>query len=1136
MECPKCQHENSFNAKFCEECAEPLMRRCGNCDGCVSFTAKFCPHCGHAQGDITGNIRFASPESYTPRHLAEKILISRAAVEGERKHVTVLFADITGSMELLVGRDAEAAQQLLFEPVLERMMEAVHRYEGTVHRVMGDGIMALFGAPIAVEDHAVRACYAGLRMQQAVSRYAEEVQRSHGVQLTIRVGVNSGEIVVRAIGNDLHMDFTVVGRTVHLASRMEQMAKPGSVLTTADTLRLAEDYVAVKPLGDVMVKGLADPVRVYEVTDVGPARTRLQAAAGHGLTRFVGRHAELEQLIRAQRLAGQGHGQVIAIVGEAGMGKSRLVHEFLRSQHTADWLILETTSPSYGRATPYLPVIELLRRYAQISSDDSTQSIREKVSDKILSLDFALQDSLPPLLDLLDALDEDHPFRSLDPPQHRHHTYQAVTRLLLRESCKQPVIMVIEDLHWHDPLSLGLLNELVTATPSARLLLVVTYRPEFPDDFGNSPNYHQLRLDPLTNPGLAELLQALLGSDASLTAVKCLLAERTTGNPFFIEEIARALADTGVIKGMRGSYFLATPFADIEVPPTVRAVLAARIDALPIAEKRLLEEAAVIGYNVAFSLLLEICELAENRLRGLLDNLQAAEFLHATQIFPDLQYAFKHALTHDVAYSGVLHERRRNIHARVVDATEKRYGDRLSEQVERLAHHALRGELWEKAVHYLRLAGGKAAARSALLDARTWFEQALELLEAHPDIRAGLEQAFDIRLEFRPVLRQFGEGRKMLDHLRQAEAIAEELQDDRRLGQVCAAMTTVYSTLGELNEALATGGRALHIATRLGDLRLAIAATLYLHQAYHYRGEYERVAAGATDILEALPADWVHERFDMSFSASVAGRVWLIMSLAELGRFAEAAKYEAEAIRFAESSEHVFTICWAHFAASMMHFLRGDWEMARSRVDRWITTLRSANVPMQISWAVAASAWALAQLGEASEALNVIREAEQLLDREAASGIVAYGGWAYGAVGRACLLLGRPDEARRLADRALESSRQQPGFTAHALHLLGDTAIYPHGFDAEKGVAHYHNALLLAQLHCMRPLVAHCHFGLGKLYHHIGETEHAGDNFAAASRMYREMEMDFWLHQTKAEMRDSKGFRLFGREQSRENP
>jgi class 3 adenylate cyclase/tetratricopeptide (TPR) repeat protein len=1072
---------------------------------------------------VADTTRFASPKSYTPQHLAEKILTSRAALEGERKHVTVLFADIKGSMELLADRDAEAAQKLLFDPVLDRMIEAVHRYEGTVHRVMGDGIMALFGAPLAVEDHAVRACYAGLRMQETVSRYAEEVRRSHGVQVAIRVGLNSGEIVIRTIGNDLHMDYTVVGQTAHLASRMEQMAKPGSVLTTADTLRLAEGYVAMEPLGPVPVKGLSDPVQIYEVTGAGAARTRLQAAAGRGLTRFVGRDVQFEQLLRAQQLTGDGRGQVVAIVGEAGVGKSRLVHEFLHSHHTADWLVLQSSSASYGRAAPYLPVIELLRRYFKVNVDDSTQSIREKISGRILTLDPALQDSQPPLLDLLDALDDEHPFRSLDPIQHRQYTYLAVTRLLLSETRVQPVVAVVEDLHWNDALTLGLLNELVVAAQDARLLLVVNYRPEYRDEWRNQPNYHQLRLDPLASESLADLLRALLGSDPGLTTLKSFLVERASGNPFFVEEIVRSLVDNGVLEGVRGRYGLAKPFSSIEVPPTVRSVLAARIDALPPAEKRLLEEAAVIGHDVPFTPLHAICGLTEDRLRGLLDNLQAAEFLYATQILPDLQYTFKHSLTHDVTYSGILHERRRDIHARIVDAIEQLYADRLGEQVERLAHHAMRGEKREKAVHYLWQAGGKAAARSALSEARAWFEQALGVLDALPESRAALEQAFEIRLELRRVLRQLGEGRQMLDQLREAESLAERLEDDRRLGQVCALMTTVHSTLDELDEALVTGTRALEIAGRLGDLRLRIVATSHLEQAYYYRGEYEHTVESVSDNLAALPADWVNENFGMAPLPSVFGRAHLIMSLAELGRFTEAAKYEVEAIRLTEPSKHLFTIGWVHFAASMLHLLKGDWAKAVSRVEDWIALLRTGNIAVHhLPWAVAASAWALAQIGEAREALNRVREGERLFEHQAASGIVAHSSWAYGAVSRACLLLGRVDEARHLADRAVESSRRQPGFTAHALRLLGDITTHPDRFDAESGAAHYREALALARLHGMRPLVAHCHFGLGKLYRRVGETEHARENLAAAKTMYREMEMGFWLGQEDAETRSQK--------------
>ena len=1086
----------------------------------MSATAKFCSQCGLLLGRPAANDpRFASPQIYTPLRLAYKILDSRAALEGERKQVTVLFADIKGSMELLADLDPEDAQKIL-DPVLVRMIEAVHRYEGTVNRVMGDGIMALFGAPLAHEDHAVRACYAALMMQETVTRYADEVQRSHGVPVAIRVGLNSGEIVVCAIGNDLQMDFTVVGQTAHLAARMEQLAKPGSILTTANALQLVEGYVAMKPLGPVPVKGIADPVQVYEVTGAGAARTRLQAAAGRGLTRFVGRGVELEHLKGAQQLAGNGRGQVVAIVGEAGVGKSRLVHEFVHS-YPSGWLVLESNPASYDRATPYRPVIELLRQYFKINLQDSTRSIREKATSKILALDTSLQDAIPPVLDLLDALDNDHPFRSLDPLQHRRLTRQAITRLVFSETRVQPVIAVFEDLHIKDPLSLGLMNELVVGAQDAHLLMVVSYRPEYRDEWRNLPNYHQLRLDPFAGENLTELLEALLGSDPSLSTLKSFLVQRADGNPFFVEEIVRALVDTRALEGVRSSYRLARPFSSIEVPPTVQAVLAARIDALPAAEKRLLQEAAVIGHDVPFTLLHAICGLADDEVRGLLDNLQAAEFLYTTQLFPDLQHTFKHALTHDVTYGGVLHERRRDIHARVVDAIETLYADRPGEQVERLAHHAVRGDLREKAVHYLRQAGGKAAARSALSIARANFEQALEVLKTLPESPAVLEQAFESHLELRPVLRQLGEGQQMFEHLREAEALAEQLKDDRRRGLVCAFMTTVQSTLDELDGALDTGARALDIAQRLGDARLRILTTSFLVQAYCYRGEYEHVVKFATDNIAALPADWVHEYFGMAVPASIFDRAWLTMSLAELGRFGEAAKYEAEAIQIAEAMEHAFPIGWAHFAASMPHLLKGDWAGARSLVEHWIAMLRSGNVAIHLPWALASSAWALAQMGEASEALNRVRESEQLLERQAATGIAGHRGWAYHAAGRACLLLGQLDEGRRLGDRAVETSRRQPGFTAHALCLLGDVATHPDRFDAESGAAYYRKALALAQHRGMRPLVAHCHLGLGKLYRRSGSPEHARMNLATATTMYREMDMRFWLAQGEAELTKS---------------
>jgi tetratricopeptide (TPR) repeat protein len=821
----------------------------------------------------------------------------------------------------------------------------------------------------------------------------------------------------------------------------------------------------------------------------------------------------MEQLIRAQQLAGRGRGQIVAIIGEPGMGKSRLIHEFAHSHHTAEWLVLESNATAFGPATPYLPTIELLRHYFTISRHDTTESIHQKVTDKISALDPSLHETIPPLLDLLDALDSEHPFRSLDPIQHRHSTYQAVARLLLSQNNIQPVVAVVENLHWNDALTIGLLNELVIASQKARFLLIVSYRPDYDDEWRNRPNYHRLRLDPLAGESLSDLLQFLLGSHPGLSALNSFLIERASGNPFFVEEIVRTLVDTGVLDGQRGSYRLVRPFSSIGVPPTVQAVLGARIDRLPFLEKRLLQEAAVIGYDVPFSLLQAISGLADEKLLGLLDHLQAVEFLYPTRLFPDLQYTFKHALTQDATYRGVLRERRREIHARVVYAIEQRYGDRLSEEIDLLAHHAVRGELHEKAVYYLRQAGAKAGSRSALVDARGWFEQALDVLKALPETQDTLEQAFEIRLELRSVLRQLGEVRQMLEHLREAETIAEQLKDEPRRGQICGLLTTVLSTLDELDEAVLIGTRAIEIAERTSDLRLSVVATSCIEEAHYYRAEYQHVAEIAARSLRTLPSEWLHEFLGLAVPPSVFGRAWLTMSLTELGRFAEASRCAEEVIQIAEPTQHAHTIGWAHLAASMLYLLKGDWAHAHRRVEQWIAVLRTGSATIQLPWAVGASAWALAQIGAQGEASDRVQEGERLLESQTSEGIVGHRSWACHAVGRACLLLGRLDDARRLGDRSVQSANRQPGFAAHGLHLLGDIAIHPDRFDAAIGDVRYREALALAERHRMRPLIAQCHLGLGKLYRMTGKTERARDHLGIATIMYREMDMGFWLHQ-----------------------
>jgi len=1055
-----------------------------------------------------------APHAYTPAHLTEKILASRAALEGERKQVTVLFADLKGSMELLADRDPEEARQLL-DPVLERMMAAVHQYEGTVNQVMGDGIMALFGAPIAHEDHAVRACYAALAMQASVKQYAEEVQRSKGVPIQMRVGLNAGEVVVRSIGSDLHMDYSAIGQTVHLAARMEQMAMPGAILITAEVLRVAEGYVQVKALGPVSVKGLRVPVDVYEVLGAGPARTRLQAAAVQGLTRFVGRDRELDHLDRALEQAGRGHGQVVALVGEPGVGKSRLVEECLDAPGTQGWVVLESRALSYGQATPYLPVIDLLKGYCGIDASDDPPRRREKVLGTVLGLDAALEPILPPLLALLDVPVDEADWPRLDPAQRRQRTLEALKRLLLRASQRQPLLVVFEDLHWIDAETQALLDSLVESLPAASVLLLVNYRPEYQHGWGGKTYYTQVRLDPLPPERADELLQALLGDETPLHPLKQLLIERTEGNPFFLEESVRTLVETHVLVGERGAYRVAQALPTTQVPATVQAVLAARIDRLPPEEKRLLQTAAVIGTEVPLPLLQAVAELPEAALHRGLAHLQAAEFLYETHLFPEHAYTFKHALTHEVAYSSLLQERRRVLHARIVEALERLTPDQLAEQVERLAHHALRGEVWDKALAYGRQAGEKAMARSAYREAAESFEQALRALPHLPETRDTREQAIDLRLALRSALGPSGDLGRILALLREAEALAAALDDPRRLGQVSRFLATHFYLMGAHDQVIAFAQRALTFATAGGDLVLQALANERLGQAYQAQGDYRRAIDCLQQTVASLRGERRHKRFGRANLPAVSSRAWLAWCHAELGMFAEGRAFGDEGLRIAEAAAHPTSLMHASLGIGLLSLRQGDLRRALPLLERVVSICHEADTLVLFPWMAAALGAAYTLAGRVADAIPLLT---RVLEQATATEMVGYQVLCGLSLGEAQVLAGRLEEAHARADGALARARahQERGNEAYALRLLGEVAARREPPEGELAETHYRQALALAEELGMRPLVAHGHLGLGNLYLKSGRRDKAHAELSAAIALYRTMEMTFWLPQAEA--------------------
>jgi tetratricopeptide (TPR) repeat protein len=882
-------------------------------------------------------------------------------------------------------------------------------------------------------------------------------------------------------------------------------------------LRLVEGLVRVTALGPVPVKGLTEPVEVCELTGVSGLRRRLQAAVARGLTRFVGREQELAALYQALAQAGTGQGQVVAIVGEAGMGKSRLVYEAVRSHHTQGWLVLESASVSYGKATPYFPVIDLLKRYCHVDDGDDVRTIRAKVTGQVLTLDETLQETLPALLALLDAVPDDSPFLHLDPPQRRQRTLDGLTRVLLRESRVQPLLLVCEDLHWIDTETQAVLERVVESLPTTRLLLLVNYRPEYQHGWGSKTSYTQLRLDPLPLASADEFFQALLGDDPGLEPLKQLLLARTAGNPFFLEESIRTLLETGVLTGVPGAYRLTKPLEGLQVPTTVYAVLAARIDRLPAEEKRLLQTAAVLGTEVPFALLQAIAEVPDEALHRGLAHLQVAEFLYETRLFPESEYTFKHALTHEVAYSSLLLERRRLLHRHIVEAIEALAPARVAEQVERLAYHAFRGEVWDKAVTCCQQAGARAYDRSAFHEAVVYFEQALQALAHLPEIHDTQVLAIELRLALGGALNALGDNKRHFALLSEAEALAKVLDDQARLGRALAEMARAHRLQGDYDSAIAVGQQALEGATALGDSVLQVQASHSLGQACFASGDFIRAAELLHRNVEAM------DRECGTFSPDVRIRslAWLTLISSTLGEFAVGLRFGQEALRLAALAGHGSAPIGAHCCLGVLYLAKGDLEPAIRVLEQGLALCHASGNRIWLYMTTAS-------LGSAAALQGRVAEGRALLE-EALRESLRMGGHAHAPtairLSEVCRLAGRSAEAWQHARQALALAQQLKarGNEAYALRQLGDVHAHAVPPDVVQAEASYHQALALAEELGMRPLQAHCHRGLGTLYATSGQQEQACTELATAVAMYQAMEMTFWLPQTETALAQGAG-------------
>lgn len=993
MQCAQCGETNPEHAKFCIGCATPFNKRCTNCGSDNPPRAKFCAECATPLTGQVSSTKFEvhssqpspshpqPPSSYTPAHLAARIQAEREALEargtsdGERKSITALFADIKGSTDLIADLDPEEARAIL-DPTLKLMMDAVHRYEGYVAQSLGDGIFALFGAPIAHEDHPQRALYAALLMQEESRKRAEQLRREKGLNVQLRVGVNTGEVVLRSIRkDDLHTDYVPVGQSTNLASRMESLATPGSILVSEQTYKLTEGYFEFKALGQAQVKGFTEPLNIYEVAGIGPLRTKLQLSVKRGLARFVGRQQEMALLQQALAQATAGHGQIAGVMGEPGVGKSRLFYEFkLLSQRGC--LVIETFSVSHGKAYPYLPLIDLLKNYFQLTNHDDERRRREKITGRVLTLDRSLEDTLPYVFFLLGIAEPTSSLQQMDAQIRRKRILDAIKRLLLRESLNQPLIIIFEDLHWLDAETQAFLQLLSESVATARMLLLVNYRPEYQAAWHGKTYFSQLRLDPLGRDQAAEMLATLLGEEGtpSRSPLHQFILDKTEGNPFFMEEIVQELREQGVLSASR-RVGIAHLSADLRLPTTVQGVLTARMDRLAPEEKSLLQTLAVIGREFSSSLLRRVVTQPEDELLRLLSRLQTSEFVYEQPAFPEVEYIFKHALTQEVAYNSLLIERRKAIHERTAQAIEDVYRVRVEDHYSELAYHYSRSGNAQKAIDYLHLAGQQAVRRSAHAEAVNHLSAAIALTKTLPDLTIRAEKELSLQIALGPaMIATKGYSAPEVGRIyTRARELAEQFENVEQLVPILWGLWQFYCNKGDHGNAYDQGKQLLALTETLHDSALLVEAHYTLGLTAFCRGDHHGAIEHGEQSLALYDADQ-HYAHVCSYGQNSALHCLGFMCLAlwYLGYPDQASEKVTQLLSVPQEKVLPYSRAATLITATMTQQCRQDAHATQRYAEHVIALSREYGFPYWLAFASFLRGKALANLGQLDDGVAIM--------------------------------------------------------------------------------------------------------------------------------------------------------------------
>ena len=1047
MQCSKCQFENVDGAKFCNECGCKLEISCPDCSKINPPGSKFCNECGYnfttpsepVVKELSFDEKIDKIQRYLPKGLTEKILSQKSKIEGERKQVTVMFCDMEGFTPLSELLGIEEAYSII-DQVYEILIHKVHDYEGTVNEMTGDGIMALFGAPVALEDAPQRAIRSSLAIHREMAKFSDQLkQEKKGVPpVKMRIGIHTGPVVVGTVGNDLRVEFKAVGDTVNLASRMEGQAQPGTTYITEDTFKLTEGLFRFEGLGQRVIKGKEEPVNVYRAIAASTMRTRFDVSAERGLTPFAGRERELELLLDGFERSKTGRGQAFSIMSEAGVGKSRLLYEFRKAVASEDVTFLEGRCLSYSRAVAYHPVIDILKANFDIHEGDGDYEIREKVKRGLKMLGADEASTIPYLLELLAVKDSGVDKIPMSPEVKKDRIMKAFKQIALKGSEIRALILAYEDLHWIDKSSEELLKYVLESIPGARLLMIFTYRPEYVHTWGAKSYHSQIMLNRLSNRESLMMVSHLLDTEELDRDLEEFILEKTEGVPFFIEELLKSLKDLKIIERENNRYRITKDIKEVTIPATVQDVIMARVDSLPEGTKGLLQTISAVGRESSYDLIKQVTGLTEQELLPQLSILKDSELLYERGIYPQSTYVFKHALTQDVAYESLLLKKRKEIHEEIGEVIEALYPDRLEEYHELLAYHYGHSVNAHKAVQYLDLANQKAAKLNAMNEAKAYFDEAMALLDALPETEENRQRRISLLVNQGIVFMLLVNYPEYYKFLTRYEPMARDLGNPELLGAFYARLGHCEFSFGNYDQAIETFGKAAELCQAADNVGDAAYAYMFWEVSHFDRGDFERALALKDDVLRTMEQQF-NLRFH-TFALSIAARAY-----ACLGRWDEAVKDAQKALSVAEEFSDNSVISFVAWNLSIVYAWKGD--LARA-VEYGELSLHKAPTIGDKAWAQRSLGWALCRSGETIRGIGLLTKVLP---------IFRAGRFTSSEINLTCFLgegyklAGEDDKARQMLEKGLEMAelygvRYYVGF---AQRLLGEMDLKTNPAQAE---------------------------------------------------------------------------------------